>query len=162
MQTSTLAFTCPGCAGIFVASTPWKLTTAFRSAPSRASSSTTEPPKQNPIAASLSGIDLRQRGQRRERGAAPGAEFFRLGAKPADQGCDLLQIGRLPPVAEHVGGERDIAEPGEPTRAFHGEFAEPEPFVKHQHARPRPGSVSRRDSRANWPPRSGNRRRVPA
>jgi hypothetical protein len=53
----------------------------------------------------------------------------------------LLQIGRLPPIAKHVGGERDIAETGEPARALHREFAEPEPFVKHQHSRPRPGSI---------------------
>ena len=141
MQTSTLAFTCPGCAGILVASTPWKLTTAFRSAPSRASSSTTDPPKQNPIAASLPASTCGSAASVAERGTAAGAEFFRLGAKPADQGCDFLQIGRLPPIAEHVGGERDIAETGEPARALHREFAEPEPFVKHQHARPRPGSI---------------------
>ena len=96
----------------------------------------TEPDRRQPA-----GIDLRQRGERFERGAATGAELFRLGAKPADQGCDFLQIGRLPPIAEHVGGERDIAETGEPARALHREFAEPEPFVKHQHARPRPGSI---------------------
>ena len=95
-----------------------------------------EPDRRQPA-----GIDLRQRGERRERGAAAGAEFFRLGAKPADQGCDFLQVARLPAVAEHVGGERDIAETGEPARALHREFAEPEPFVKYQHARPRPGSV---------------------
>ncbi|MCK1511226.1 hypothetical protein IVB22_01290 [Bradyrhizobium sp. 190] len=66
VQTSTLAFTCPGCAGIFVASMPWKLTTAFNSAPSRASSSTTD---QNPIAASLPASTW-QRGERSQRGAA--------------------------------------------------------------------------------------------
>ena len=69
------------------------------------------------------------------------AEFFRLGAKPADQGCNFLQIGRLPPVAEHVGGQRNIAKTGEPARALHREFAEPEPFVKYSDARPRPGDV---------------------
>ena len=87
------------------------------------------------------GIDLRQRGEHIERSTAAVAEFVRLGAKPADQGSDLLQIGRLLLIAEHVGGQRDIAETGEPARALHREFAEPEPFVKHQHARPRPGGL---------------------
>jgi hypothetical protein len=96
----------------------------------------TEPDRRQPA-----GIDLRQRGERTQRGMATGAEFFRLGAKPADQRCDFLQIGRLPPIAEHVGGQRDIAETGEPARALHREFAEPEPFVKHQHAGPRPDSI---------------------
>src|ERR1035441_8269029 len=54
VQTSTLAVTLPETAGVLVARTPWKLTTALRSAPSRASSSTTEPPKQKPMAPSRS------------------------------------------------------------------------------------------------------------
>ena len=50
-RTSTRALTFPGCAGVFVASAPWNVTTAARSAPARAMSSTTAPPKQSPIAA---------------------------------------------------------------------------------------------------------------
>ena len=96
----------------------------------------TEPDRRQPA-----GIDLRQRGERFQRGAAAGAELFRLGAKPADQGCDFLQVGRLPPIAEHVGGQRHIAETGKPARALHREVAETEPLVKHQHARPLSGSA---------------------
>src|SRR6059058_3545969 len=113
VQTSTLAFTCPGCAGILVASTPWKLTTAFRLAPSRASSSTTDPPKQNPIAASLPASTCGSAASAASPGTAAGTELFRRGTKPADQSCDLLQIARLLAIAEHVGGQRDIAKTGE-------------------------------------------------
>jgi len=40
-------------------------------------------------------------------------------------------------VAEHVGGERDIAELCKTPCALHREFAEPQALVKHQHARAR-------------------------
>ena len=83
------------------------------------------------------GIDLHQVRQRRERGAAAGAEFFRLGAQAADQGCDLLQIAGLPPVAEHVGGQRNIADVCKPPCALHCKLAESHALVKHQHARAR-------------------------
>ena len=85
-------------------------------------------------------IDLRQCRQRRQRGAAAPAQRFRLAAEIADQFCDFLQVARLAAIAEHVGGERDIAELRQPARPRHGEIAEAEPLVKHQHARPRPGS----------------------
>src|SRR2546428_3332710 len=39
VQTSTLAFTSPGCAGILVASTPWKLTTKIDRKSTRLNSS---------------------------------------------------------------------------------------------------------------------------
>jgi len=42
-------------------------------------------------------------------------------------------------VAEHVGGERDIAELRQHPCPRHREFAESQPLVKHQHARPLPG-----------------------
>ena len=54
---------------------------------------------------------------------------------------DFLKIGRLPAVAEHIGGERDITETGKPARALHREVAEPEPFVKDRDARPSSGNV---------------------
>jgi len=57
---------------------------------------------------------------------AAGAERFRIGTKPADERGDLLQIGRLPPRAEHVGRKRDITEACEPPCALHREFAEPQ------------------------------------
>ena len=84
-------------------------------------------------------IDLRQRRERRQRGAAAAAQCFRLAAQTADQFRDLLQVARLAAIAEHVGGERDIAELRQHPRPRHREIAEAQPLVKHQHARPRPG-----------------------
>src|SRR5216110_2941752 len=50
-STRMRALTLPDCAGEVVASAPWNVTTAARSAPARAMPSTTAPPKQYPIAA---------------------------------------------------------------------------------------------------------------
>ena len=80
-------------------------------------------------------IDLRHRGERRQRGAAAAAQRFRCAAEFADQFCNFRQIARLPAVTVHVGGERHIAELRQPARPLHDEFAEAEPLVKHQHAR---------------------------
>ena len=93
-------------------------------------------------------IDLRQACERRQRRAAAGAQSFRLGAQTADDGCDLLQVARLPPLAEHVGGERDIAELGHHARPLHREIAEPQPLVKHRTPGRRAETLS---SQTRWP-----------
>src|ERR1700738_3871426 len=97
VQTSTLAFTLPEAAGVLVARTPWKLTTALRSAPPR------EFQRHRAAAAKAdrahpARIDLRQRGERRQRGPAAGAQRFRFVAEFANQfGC-LRQIACLPAI----------------------------------------------------------------
>ena len=68
------------------------------------------------------------------------AQRFRFGAEVADQLCHLGQVARIAAVAEHVGGERDIAEFRQHPRPRHREIAEPEPLVEHQHAGPPPGA----------------------
>src|ERR1700737_2859073 len=68
-------------------------------------------------------IDLRQRGERRQRRTATRAKCFRLVAEVADQFGYLLQIARLPALAKHA-------------RPRHHEIPEAQSLVKHQHARP--------------------------
>src|SRR6202011_4727086 len=63
-------------------------------------------------------------------------KLFGLGTKHADQMCYFLQVARHPPVAVHVGRERDIAEIGEPARALHREIAQAQPLVEDEHAWP--------------------------
>jgi hypothetical protein len=81
-------------------------------------------------------VDLRQRGERRQRGAATCAKCFRLAAEVADQLCNFLQITRLSAVAEHVGGERHVAQLRQHARTPHRKIFEAQSLVKYQHARP--------------------------
>ena len=82
-------------------------------------------------------IDLRQRGERHQRGTRTRAQGLRIVAKAADQMGRFLQTVRLPAVAEHVGGERDIAKFRQLARPRDRKVAQSQPLVKHQHARPR-------------------------
>ena len=81
-------------------------------------------------------IDLRQRGERRQRGPAAGAQRFRFVAEFANQLSRLLQIACLPAIAEHVGGQRHMAKLRQHPRPRHRELAQPQSLVKDQHARP--------------------------
>ncbi len=81
-------------------------------------------------------IDLRQRGECRQRRTATRAKCFRLVAEVADQLGYFLQIARLPALAEHVGGERNVAKLHQHPCARHHEIPEAQSLVKHQHARP--------------------------
>ncbi len=82
------------------------------------------------------GIDLRQCGERRQGRAAPRPELRRLIAQRREQGARLLEVAGLPAVAEHVGRQGNVAEPGNHAGALHGMVVEPQPFVDDQHAGP--------------------------
>src|SRR5262249_28457188 len=86
-------------------------------------------------------VDLRQGSKRVERGAAATANALRFAAKAADERCHLLQIARLPALAKHVSGQRDVTVLGEPTRAAHREFFQSYTFMKDDDAWPRRGGV---------------------
>jgi hypothetical protein len=106
------------------------------SAPARASSSATEPPKQKPIAAILFASTCGSE-ESAASAARPRAQPFRLGAQAADHGCHFLQITRLPAFAKHVGGQRDMTEFGHHARPRHDEIVQAQPFVKYHNARAR-------------------------
>jgi len=128
-----------------VARTPWTLTAARSGAPSRANSSTTEPPKQKADGAKALSIDLRQGRQRGERRPAARSELGRVGTKVADECARLGKIARLPALTEHVRCQSDITEPRQALRLLHAVRVEAKPLVDDEHARP-PAGCGRRVS----------------
>src|SRR5216684_3536914 len=112
VQTSTLAFTLPETAdGLEIGTAACELQ-RHRAAETKADCG--EPAR----------IDLGQCGERRQRGAATGAEHFRFVAEAADQFAHLLQIARLPAIAEHVRGQRHVTKLGQHPRTRHRELAQ--------------------------------------
>ena len=113
----------------------WKPTTALRSAPARASSSTRVPPKQKPMAATRSGSVCscarsmsRPWPSRRMRSVSP-MSAPRRATISSRQGLAVAVV---------VEGEGDVAEAGEPLGPPLGVLVEPRSLVGDEHGRPPP------------------------
>lgn len=82
------------------------------------------------------GIDLGQRGERREGGSGACPQLCRVVAKLSDQCARLLWIAGLSAIAKHVGSHGDLTQPRDHAGALHGMLIEPQPLVHDEDAWP--------------------------
>ena len=135
MSASTLPVMLRASSGCTVESPEWKPTTALRSAPPRASSNESVPPKQKPMAARRSG-SVRGSARRMSRPAVPTAKA-RAGSDRSSPMRAIIwsrsAIGL--PVAVVVEREGDVAQlVGDPGGPLPGMIVEPGPLVADQDA----------------------------